>query len=436
MKSMITFLIVVLALGTAGYLWQEEAAAWVSSYLAPDEEQPVPTLRVRNRPYEVRVPAEGELTGLETTPLQAPRVRGGSLKLAWIVEEGSVVEEGDLLVRFDNTDAQIALEKNRNTVSSFSRQLDKAESDSETEEKILELDRHEADMEVDYARDQIRRDEKIFSRQEIQESIVSAALAEFKKETIEAKGGIRRRVAQADQQILQIQRSNAESEVDIAQEMLNSLELRSPIQGVAIHSRRGWSRIEVGAQIWPGMPIMELAALYKFQAELQVLETEVNGIEPGAPVELRIPSFPDRVFEGKVRQVAKAAQQANRQDPRKYFTCHVIMEDVPLEVMQEMKTGMKVQGEIRIVSEEKAIVLPKSAVTKKEKDFLVYVQQGEEFEERKVTIVESDHGFYLVEGLEEGVVVALRNPKGDDQLHLPDFSAPSRSSSRRFTIIM
>ncbi|HSR67482.1 MAG TPA: efflux RND transporter periplasmic adaptor subunit [Acidobacteriota bacterium] len=436
MRSALVALIVLLALGSAGYFWQDEAEAWVTSYLDPSQEEPVPTLRLETRPYEVRVPAHGELTGLETTPMLAPRIRGSSLKLAWIVEEGSIVDEGDLLVRFDNTDAQIALEQNRNTVSSFSRQIEQSDSDAKTQEEILKLDRHEADLELDYAQRQIRRDETIFSLQEIQESVVSAALAEFKKENIESKGTIRRRVSQADKQILQIQRDNAESEVEIAQEVLNSLELRAPSQGVAIHSRRGFSRLEVGSQVWGGMPLLELAALYKFQAELQVLETEVSGIEPGAQVELRIAAFPDRVFQGEVRQLAKAPQQVDRQDPRKYFTCHVLLEDVPLELMRQMKTGMRVEGEIRLQQTEDAIILPKSAVIKKDKDFLVFVQQGQDFQERQIEILESDHGFYLVKGVEEGEVVALRHPFEDQKLHLPDFSAPARSSSQRFIMIM
>ena len=70
--------------------------------------------------------------------------------------------------------------------------------------RILEVDRNAADLEFDFARSQIRRDEDIFSRWEIHESLMSAALAEYKQLSVDERASLRGRLTEADLEILEI----------------------------------------------------------------------------------------------------------------------------------------------------------------------------------------------------------------------------------------
>ena len=82
------------------------------------------------------------------------------------------------------------------------------------------------------------------------------------------------------------------------------------------------------------------------------------------------------------------------------------------------------------------MVLPKNAVIKKESEFIVFIKEGDGYDERKVEILEGDHGFYLVKGIEEGTNVCLQHPFKKQQLHLPDFNAPAApTQGRRFVIL-
>ena len=75
-------------------------------------------------------------------------------------------------------------------------------------------------------------------------------------------------------------------------------------------------------------------------------------------------------------------------------------------------------------------MVPKSAVIRRDTDFVVFVKRGEEYKEQKVEITATDYGFHVIEGLEEGDEVCLQHPYDDLKLQLPDFST-SPSSSRR-----
>ena len=420
-----------------GLAWTYHEAGFlaVRDYLSPDPEDPVPTLLLSQRRYRLLVLAEGELTGLKMTPVVTPRVRRGGVKIAWMREEGSLVQPGEVLVRFDSSEAQLALEENQNQVSTLGQHIDKTTTDSGTEMRILEVDRNAADLEFDFARSQIRRDEDIFSRWEIHESLMSAALAEYKQLSVDERASLRGRLTEADLEILEIRKRQANTEVELAEELLSALELPAPVGGVLFYKRYGWRGIEVGNSVWPGQELMEIANLNQFRAQLEVPESDISGISAGAPVQVTVNAMPEESFSGRVASLAAVSRQISQKDPRKYFECQLDL-DVSSKTLSSLKPGMRVQGQIETEVTEQALVLPRSAVFKEEEQFVVFTEKDGAYERNQVEILGSDHGFYVVDGLEAGQLACLRHPFDGNRLHLPDFNAPSTAGrGRRFMMI-
>ena len=137
-------LVFVLALGGL-YSFRESLVEQLENYLIGSPEEPIPTMPVKAIDYSVVVRARGKLTGLRTTPVRAPSIRG-SLKVAWLREEGTLVKSGDLLVRFDNTDALLTLQENQNTVQTYDSRIHKNELDRDTELQTLLRDGEAADL--------------------------------------------------------------------------------------------------------------------------------------------------------------------------------------------------------------------------------------------------------------------------------------------------
>ena len=131
-----------------------------------------------------------------------------------------------------------------------------------------------------------------------------------------------------------------------------------------------------------------------------------------------------------------AQPRLDRDDPRKYFSCEIIL-DVPDDISRELKPGMTIDATIEIERHSQAMVVPKSAVIKKEDGFVLFVKRSEgEYAEVPVIIRASDHGFFLVDGLAAGQEVCLRHPYSDQELRLPDFNAPAGGArSERFVVI-
>ena len=427
----------ILGLLSVGLVWtyHQTASMALREYLNPGPEDPIPTLELIERNYRLLVQAEGELAGLKMTPVVTPRVRRGGLKIAWMREEGSLVEPGEVLVRFDSSEAQIALEENQNQVSTLGQRIDKTTTDSNTEMRILEVDRESADLEFEFTRSQVRREEDIFSRWEIQESLMSAALAEYKQMSVGERASLRGQLTAADLEILGIEKKQASTEVELAEEALSSLELAGPVGGVLFYKRHGWSEVEVGNDVWPGQVLMEVADLNQFRARLEIPESDISGVSVGSPVQVTVNAMPEEPFEGRVATLAVTSRQISRKDPRKYFECRIDLE-VPSEMLNSLKPGMRVRGQIETEVSERALVLPKSAVFKEEEQFVVFTEEDGSYQRNKVEILGGDHGFYVVDGLEAGQLACLRHPFDRNRLHLPDFNAPSTASrGRRFTIM-
>ena len=423
---------------TVGLAWtyHENALSALQEYLNPDPEDPIPTLELIERKYRLLVLTEGELIGLKTTPVLTPEVRRGGLKIAWMREEGALVEPGEVLVRFDSSEAQLALEENQNQVSTLRQQIDKTATDSGTEMRILEVDRKSADLEFLFARSQIRRDDDIFSRWEIQESLMSAALAEYKQLSVDERASLRGQLTEADLGILEIEKKQANTEVELAEEALSALELPGSVGGVLFYKRYGWKEVEVGSEAWPGQELMEIADLNQFRARLEIPESDISGVRSGSSVQVTVNALPEKSFTGRVATLAATSRQISRKDPRKYFECQVDL-NVSTEILSFLKPGMRVQGQIATEVNEHALVLPRSAVFREEEQFVVFTQEETSYKRNEVEILGGDHGFYVVEGLEEGQLACLKHPFDRSRLRLPDFNAPSTSSvERRFTIIM
>jgi HlyD family secretion protein len=433
-KVLAVALSLLLLIGAGGYFFRHDLTSAVSDLLPLGKSDSVPVLMIEPRSYRLAVPARGELLGLKTTPVLTPRIRTGSLKISRLVDEGVIVREGQVIVQFDPTEAQLTVEQSANQLSSFGFRIEKTEEDSRGELSVLEMDRLAAEMERLYAEGQIRRDEEIFSRWEIQESLMSAALAEFRKATIEEQVGLRQSLSAADLRILGIERGKAVVEMELAMETLDSLSLVAPETGVLVHMRTGMNPLEVGSEVWPGQPLMEVASLDRFRARLQVPETDIAGLRSGLPVTVILDAFPDRAFEGRMMQVARIAKQIQRGDPRKYFECDVLLEVSPDEI-EMLKPGMSLRAEVEVDRRDGAFVLPKSALQRKEDGWVVFLSREGEYVETPVEILGSDHGFHLVSGLEEGDRVCLQHPFEQQRLVLPDFSAPSAPArTERFVI--
>ncbi len=420
----IAILIFLIVVGVLLFLFRDTLSMQISKVLASSEEDPIPVAKLSKQPFLLTVPSTGEVVGLETTSVTTPETSSGSLKLAWLIPEGSFVQPGDAVVRFDSTDAKLSLETQQNTLEQNQQRTKITTSNQATDEKVLAMDRTDAEMDYEYAMTVMPEDETIFSKWDI---ITAQADANYAKERIEflkSKGKTQKRIARADQQILAIERNRAQSEISVIQNTLNSLELRTSAPGLALYYRERRQDPEIGEECHPGETLIELVNLDILQARIYVLERDGGSLAKGLPVRIKLDAIPDKEFNGTIRTVSSVAGSLELDSPLRYFTCDVDISDAGKD-LKRIRPGMNLRGDVVLQQYDSCFVIPSSAVTYQEKEQknLVYVKEGDRFVSKPVQTGLSAHGeAVILDGVEEGELIALRNPYETRQLYLPDFS--------------
>jgi HlyD family secretion protein len=425
MLGRIIILILLVAGGLLLFQYRDNLSNQISKVMAAtNEEDPIPVTKLTKQPFKLTVPATGEIIGLKTTPVTTPNTPSGSLKLSWLIDEGSFVKAGDPVIRFDNTDAKLNLEKQQNTLDANKENTKIKTSTQATDDKVLSMDRTDAELEYEYAMTVMPQDESIFSKWDI---ITAEADAKYAKERIEflkSKAKTQQRIARSDQQILAIERNRAQSEVSMIQQTLDSMELRAPVPGLVLYRRDRRQDPQIGNESQPGQAIVELVNLDVLQARIYVLERDGGSLEKGQPVVIRLDAVPEKEYNGTIRTVSSVAGSLERNSPLLYFTCDVDISDAGRD-LKRIRPGMNLQADVVLQKYDSCFVVPSSAVTyrDREKDNQVYVKQGDKFEAKSVQVGMSSHGeAVILGGIEEGTLIALRSPYESRKLYLPDFS--------------
>jgi RND family efflux transporter MFP subunit len=280
------------------------------------------------------------------------------------------------------------------------------------------------------------QDQDIFSKWEIIEAQLNAGLAKEKMGFVGQKLKVSKKSAKADLQILSIDKNRALSEIGIAQQTLDSLELKAPKDGLVIYRRERMREPQVGDDVMGGQVLVELVDLSMLEAKIYVLEMDAGQIAKGQPVIVRLDSIPGKDFHGTLKSVASLAMSRERNSPLKYFECEVLVTDAGPE-MRRIKPGMALKANVVLDKYDSVFVVPNSSLTFKDGKYFAYTRTGKTFTEHQVKVGSGNHGQTVVlEGLQDNQLLAMRNPFEARKAHLPDFSKAGADQGGRDIRIM
>ena len=275
----------------------------------------------------------------------AARVGGTVLEV--LVKDNQRVNKGDVLVRIDPRDYQIALARAEAdlaeteasaraarvtvplTSTTATAQETGAGSDVAGAEARLAAARaqlREAEArermtaaDVERLRPLLAKDE--ISRQQFDAATTAADAARATQEAAAAAAGAAEkavaaagaRLAQArtgreQVGIVQARAASADAKVDVSRAAveqaklnLSHTEVRAAVDGVV--SRR---TVEVGQIVQPGQPLLAVVDLDDVWVVANFKENQLRGIRPGQPVEIAVDAYGSRTYRGRVDSIAAA----------------------------------------------------------------------------------------------------------------------------------
>ena len=375
---------------------------------------PVPVCAVAQEPFEIRIKGFGALEAAKATPIEVPQILRGSQRIVSLAKDGAKVEEGDLIARLDGIYLRRRTQRSKDAIRRLDRQLEAKRKALEKERKSVEAQVALLEQEKRDAEKFAPRDEELFSRHEILDAQVDLELLDTKIEFAKSKLERYTQRAEAEMEILRLQKQTQQVRLSQFEKAMVALEVRAP-HGGFFYRGRNWQGnvVREGNIVYSGMELGELPDLSRMEAKVHILESEAAGLAEDLRVAVTLDAHPGMRFEGTVSSVQAIANPIDEESPVKYFEVKIALDRTDTVVM---KPRSQVQAAIYVTREDEVVSVPNQAIFHKGDETWVWVSRGRGFEKRPVSIGSRSLSRTVVtEGLNPGEQVALADPDAAEE---------------------
>jgi HlyD family secretion protein len=341
--------------------------------------------------YPLIISATGALEATRSVSIGPPVIRSERrFKLMRMVDEGTVVSEGDFLLEFDTSDISKRL---RDETANFQRVQEgyqKKRSDSDIQLKNLKLSLEQARTNLEKLQIKMSSQVDLVSGIEIEKTRIERDAAKTNVEFLEKKV---KYVTESGQLDLQISRSNERhyrSRMDNLMDALDSYTVRAPVSGVVIY-KRDWNNEarQIGSNVFGMDAVLEIPDLSTIRARVSVDEVDAGKVKIGQDANIVVDSVQGKTFGGKVTSVGTILKQANFDRPQKVIDTYVELEAPDLK---QLRPGMSLKAQIEVGQYSKVVVIPLSSIQEINGHSYVQVWKSKEksFEWREIQLQAND----------------------------------------------
>jgi HlyD family secretion protein len=372
----------------------------------------LPTAQVQRKEFVDFLEIKGEVKALRSVVIAAP-YNAGDLQILTLAANGAKVKKGDALVEFDATSVKQKLAQDQSADKSAEAEVAQARAAARLKEEQDLTDVMTAKFDVQKARMDASKQE-ILSAIEGEQAKLKLADAEQKEKETEAKLNADRASAGSDIASKQQKKAQADFQVKLDEQGLNSLVLRAPIEGSVVlqnhwQPQSGPTPFRSGDRAWPGADIMELPDTSSLKIVARVEEAERGQLKLDQSAKIAIDALPDRSFDAHVATISPTASldfSAGWPVPRNFS-----VELGLRETDSRLTPGMAATVRVAVARVPDGIVIPAEAVFRKSGRVVIYLKKGSKFEETAVDVARRSGDEVLVaKGLQPGEQVALKDP--------------------------
>jgi len=228
------------------------------------------------------------------------------------VRDNQHVKAGDVLIRIDDGDYRLAVQSAKNSISSAEATVDRIATQIEaakTSVRQAEATVASAEAAYDEAQANYTRQKKLADNKFASQATLDTAEAGLKQARADLKRTkVSVELAKADVEVLIGQKKEAGQAVSAAKTAHEQAErdlqftvLRAPVDGIV-----GNRAAQVGSLLQPGSRIAAIVPLADTHIDANFKETQLEGIHPGAEVEISVDAYPDQPIKGTVESISPA----------------------------------------------------------------------------------------------------------------------------------
>ena len=385
-------------------------AVFVSFQLKPNEGT---IYKVKKGNLEIVVNCKGEVKGEKFTEINLPdaicnqELRVYQLKIMDVILEGKAVKKGDYIAKLDESQISTMMRDNMQQKEKMDADLRNAILDSTV---VLSGKREEinnAKLDLEYLKIDLDQSkyESGAAQRKIQISYEKAenGLEKIKRDFQLEKNRLKIQVGRSESRVSELQ-----NRINKYMEALSLTTIRAPDDGIVMFAK-DWSGKTYGKDseinIWRPL-IATLPDMSVVITESYIKEIDISKVHLNDSVKIKIDALPDKVFLGKVINIATIGEEHKDFD-MKAFKVIIRFERSD----KDMKPGMTANSDIITKSYKDKLLVPMKSIFSKNGKQIIYLKRGGTITEQEISLVAANDEFGVVENtIKEGDLILLYQP--------------------------
>ena len=382
--------------------------------------------------FSVEIVESGDIEAFSQRLVTTPMTSTDQIQIIELMPEGAMVKAGDFLVQFDVSDlittrdlaeqtlASAIADQNRMkaqqslTISNMENTLKLTAYSNEQAKLRLEAQQYESEAKKEQARLDLKQAEIDLNR--VQQQLESQNV-----------------INKSQLRVMETTIRKAQNDIRKIRDQIGRLRITAPIDGMVCYQEVGsWDsreRLRNGYKARSGEALISIPDLSKMQVKLYLNEIDRAEISPGQPVKVVLDAYPDTAFSGKVREVARLAQNIRGESELKGFVVYADIEGRGLQ----LKPGLSARVRIEINRLHDVFRVPVGTVFEVKGQPVVYPFRKSR--PVKVSLGPRNDAYVAVQGnLKKGMKISW-NPPAEDATMLGYAEEKRRTDAANRTLI-
>ncbi len=372
------------------------------------QQQDISSYTVTRKNFENIIVIDGYAEPMQSSSIVCPRAGSGGT-VAFLVEEGTWVEEGDILCTIENQGMQTRYDQLLTNLENAQADIVKTKANLDLQFTMLEADAKNNDAETQIAHLDSSRMQYYSPNQRLIKEMELQIVA-INRRKIEARLISLPIIQQSEIRKIELQILRLSNNVESVKKDLDELVLRSPKKGLAVRGVNPMTnnKLAVGDPVWNGMPLVSIPEMDKMKMKIFASERDYRYINVGDSVSYTFDALEDNIAWGKIISKMPVGVQVKEGSQVKHFEIDASVDSTL--VMPD--PGFTASCHIMLKQVKDTLTIPQIAIFDQDSMKVVFVEKRKGYEMRQIQLGESSPKEAVVaSGLFLDDKVALSRPK-------------------------
>jgi len=338
--------------------------------------------------------------------------------VTWLAPEGSLVQPGDVIVKFDPDPLDVSLSQAKQNLTTASATFTRL-TQGEHPLQLMSLENELQKLNVEAARAKTvweqsvpLQEEGLLSPSEIEDLKNRTLALQQSVENMETRRKVMKEVIHpAERGEAEAKLEEAKRRLEVLSQQGDATELKAGIGGMVmrlpLHIGGEYRTLREGDAVFRNQRFMQVADLQSLRAQFEVPEDQISTLQSGSSAVVIASAFPDQDLEAEIDSIAAVALSAPGSPAwRKTFQVTARLR----EGHPRLRSGMTVRVMVLSYSDASALVIPRAFVSWRDGTSGVWTTSDDEERWIPITILAGNESHFSIQETEFEGQILLEPP--------------------------